>query len=680
MVDSSTTPPVAKQDPIVHTHHGISRTDPYHWMREKESPDVLAYLEAENAYAEAMSAHLKDARTRLYDEIIGRIQQTDLSVPYQIGNYLYYARTETGKQYPIYCRKSVGSEHEQVVIDANIMGEGQTFFALGTMKVSDCGRYLAYSVDTTGFRDYMLSIRDLDTNIDICHLGKARSAVWAADNKTLFLVTEDATKRPDTVWRTTIHNPAERIAIFNEPDALFTVFVRRTRDLEYIIFGSASSATTELQTIPALDPESAPTIVIPRENNHEYDLDHRDGLFYICTNKHAPSFRVVAAPVSDPREENWTEILPSDATIMRESVDCFGGYVAISERSGGRPQVRIINFATGSDSLVQFPEPTFHVRIDQNHVFDTPNLRIAYSSLVTPNSIYDVDLESLTLTLLKQTAVLGGFNSTNYTSDFVYATSPDGAQVPISIVRHKATLIDGTAPCLLYGYGSYGISSAATFQSNQISLLDRGFVFAIAHIRGGGDLGKPWHDAGKLAQKQNTFTDFIAVAEFLKNSLYVHPDRLAIRGGSAGGLLLGAVINQRPDICKLAMNYVPFVDVMNTMLDDTLPLTVGEYLEWGNPNIEADYKTMLAYSPYDNIEAKNYPSMLVRTSLNDSQVMYWEPAKYVARLRACKTDRRPLLFVTDLVSGHGGASGRYDAIREAASDYAWLCDQLNVSI
>ena len=676
----SHTPPVAKQVPVTHTIHGVTRTDEYHWLREKDNPEVRSYLEDENSYADRMAAHLAEKRHHLYNELIGRIQQTDLSVPYRKGNFSYYMRTEEGKQYSIHCRKPIGSDVEEIVIDGNKMSEGHAFFSLGTVTITDCGRYLAYSVDTTGFRDYQLHVRDLETGLDIASFGKARGIIWANDSDSLYIVTEDDAKRSDTIWRTSLSNPTERTIVFHEPDALFRVFATKTRDNAFIVLGTNSQTTSEFYTIPADDPKGTPMVVLPREDGHEYDLDHRDGLFYIRTNKNAPLFRIVAAPVSDPQEENWTEVLGADTETMRESVDCFGGHLVISERCGGRPQLRVLSFATGQDQLVAFPEPTYTVTLDQNHCFDTTTLRISYSSLVMPSSIYDVNLDTLELTLLKQTAILGGFDTTNYVSSFLHATAPDGTRVPVSIVHHKDTPINGTAPCLLYGYGSYGITIPVQFQSSLVSLLDRGFVYAIGHIRGGGDLGKTWHDAGKMQHKQNTFSDFIAVGDFLKSEGYAHSNRLAIRGGSAGGLLLGAVVNQRPDLCRLVMNYVPFVDVINTMLDDTLPLTVGEYIEWGNPNIEEEYHWMQAYSPYDNLEAKDYPSTLVRTGYNDSQVMYWEPAKYVARKRRLKTDSNTLLFITDLSSGHGGASGRYDAMRDLSWDYTWLCDQLDVQI
>ena len=672
-------PPVAHREPLVHTLHGDTRTDDYRWLQDKESEQTLAYLSAENAYAEAVLAPTVALGEALYKEMLGRIQETDLSVPYPLGGFLYYTRTEEGKQYPIHCRKPIGTDDEQVLLDVNALAEGEKFMSLGAFVVSDDGNRLAFSTDNTGFRVYTLRVKDLRTSAllpDV--IEKAGSVAWAADNETLFYTTEDDAKRPYRVLRHTLGSADADPVVYEEADALYRAFLYRSRDKKVLFLGSASSTTTELHVVPTDDPTAEPSCLLPREEGHEYYPEHRDGLYYLRTNKDAVNFRIVAAPVDDVRPDHWTDVVAHDPQTMLEDMDVFAHHLVVTELSGGLPRLRIVSFGTGDDHLVTFPEPTYTVGLEINREWETRTLRFRYASLVTPQSVSDYDMDTRTRVLLKETPVLGGYDRTLYVSEFIHATAGDGTQVPISLVRRRDTPVDGSAPCLLYGYGSYGIVIPANFGSGRLSLLDRGFVYAIAHIRGGGELGKPWHDAGKMAHKMNTFTDFIACADHLVAEGYASREKLAIMGGSAGGLLMGAVSNLRPDVAKLVMSYVPFVDVMNTMLDDTLPLTVGEYLEWGNPNEPDAYRTMRSYSPYDNLEAKDYPAMLIRTSLNDSQVMYWEPAKYVARLRTVKTDSAPLLLRTNMDAGHGGASGRYDALRDLAEDYAFLLTYLGI--
>ncbi len=665
--------------PHIHSEHNDPRPDPYFWLREKGTPEVTAYLEAENAYTQAVFLEPTEAlRETLYTEILGRIQETDLSVPYPDNGYLYYTRTEEGKSYPLYCRKANAGADEQVTLNANALAENESFLSVGQYVVSDDTRLLAYSTDTTGFREYTLRVKDL-THGELLPdtLPQVEDAVWSADGAFLFYVRENDAKRPYRVYRHVVGeaDAASDVLVYEETDAIYRVFLHRSRDKSLIFMGSASSTATEYHYLQADEPTAPLYIILPREAEHEYYLDHRDGRFYIRTNRDALNFRLVSAPIKKVSE--WRTEVPHRNGVMLEDFDLFADFLVLEERETGLLRLVVRDFATGTSETVTFPEPTYALMGDANREFDTRNFRFRYSSLVTPTSVYELDLATGEQTLLKETPVLGDFDRTQYVSEYRFATANDGTQIPVSLVRRKDTLVDGSAPALLYGYGSYGIVIPSAFQSSLLSLLDRGFVFAIGHIRGGGEGGKPWHNAGKMAQKNNTFTDFIAVADFLVSEGYTTHPKLAIRGGSAGGLLMGAVTNLRPDLTGAVVSLVPFVDVLTTMMDDTLPLTVGEYLEWGNPQVKAEYDVMKTYCPYTNLAAKAYPPMLVRTSLNDSQVMYWEPAKYVAMLRTLKTvGDAPLLLHTNMAAGHGGSSGRYDALKETAIDYAFVLSAL----
>ena len=683
---AAATPPVADKRPKTDTIHGDTRVDNYFWLREKGAGDVTAYLEAENAYTDAVLKPTEAFQSALYEEMLARIQETDLSVPYRQNGWLYYARTEEGKQYPTYCRtKDATDADEEITLDLNVLATDKPFLSLGSYTVSDDGTLLAYTTDETGFREYTLRIKNLVTG-DLLPdtIEKVDSVAWAGDNSTLFYTTEDDAKRPYRVLR---HGVGEVSAendsvIYEEPDAIFRTFQYRSRDKQYLFIGSASSTATEMHFLRSDNPVGSLTQIAPRDSaaEHEYYVDHRDGLFYIRTNRGAVNFRLVTVPVENPTETNWTELIAHRPAVMLEDFDLFARHLVVSEREGGLPRLHLRQLETGDEHNITFPEPTYSVSGDVNREFETDTFRFRYQSLITPSSVFDYDMNTRERVLLKETPVLGPYDRTQYVSEFRHATASDGTQIPISLVRKKGVAENGQpAPCLLYGYGSYGISIPAGFSSNRLSLLDRGVVFAIAHIRGGGELGKPWHDAGKMMVKKNTFGDFIACAEYLISEKITTSDRLAIMGGSAGGLLMGATVNERPDLFKAVVSVVPFVDVINTMLDDTLPLTVGEYLEWGNPNENPAYRYMLSYSPYDNLEAKSYPATLVRTSLNDSQVMYWEPAKYVAKLRTLKTDTNPLLFKINMAAGHGGSSGRYDALRETALDYAFVLTLLGAA-
>lgn len=676
---SGVVPPIAARRPTEATRHGERLEDPYAWLREREDPAVRAYLEAENTYADAVLAPTKPLQETLYQEMLGRIKQTDLTVPYRDRGFLYYTRTEEGKQYPIHCRRQADPEGpEQVLLDINAMAEGKSFMAVGAFAVSDDGHLLAYSTDETGYRDYRLQVKDLRTGADLgLMVEHANTVAWAADGRTLFYVVEDSAKRPYRAYRHALGTDRHDL-VYEETDEAFGLGVGRTRSGQWLVLGAGSHTTSDAHVLPADQPEGRWQLFLPRVHEREYDLDHQGDRWLVRINDTGRHFRLVAAPVADPRPDGWVELLPHRADVMLESVDAFADFLVITERQEGLPRLRIMP-RDGAPHDVPFPEAVCEAYLGPNREYRTGMVRYHYQSLVTPTSVFDFDVTARTTTLRKQTEVLGGFDASRYESHRLFATSPDGTRIPVSLVARRDRPRDGTQPLHLIGYGSYGISYPIAFSSNRLSLLDRGFAVAIAHIRGGGELGKTWHDAGRMAVKQNTFSDFIAAAEHLVRERWTRADRLAIEGGSAGGLLMGAVVNQRPGLCAAVVSQVPFVDVINTMSDASLPLTVGEYEEWGNPGVAEQYAWMRAYDPYLNLRRGPYPAMLVRTAFNDSQVMYWEPAKYVARLRTLKTDTRPLLFLTNMGAGHGGASGRYDRLREIALDYAFLLTTVGVA-
>jgi oligopeptidase B len=693
MIETQTLPPpVARKEHSEIQLHGVVLTDDYAWLRNKENPDVTAYLEAENAYAEAVMAPLADLREQLYLEMLSHVKQTDVSVPYRDGIWWYYTRTEEGLQYAIHCRKrgtfSGPRENadEEVILDGNALAQGHPFFAIGATDISDDGRWLAYTVDTTGFRQYCLRIKDLETGELLPgEVERVGSVVWAADNFSLFYTVEDQEqKRQYQLWRHMRGTPyAADVLVYQDDDERFNLGAGRTRDCKYVVMESASHTTSESWVLPANEPEGNFKVICPREDEHEYSIDHRNDLWFIRTNDKGRNFRLVTAPDTAPERENWIERIPHRADVMLEEVDLFSAFYIACDRENGLPRLRIWSFVgdgAGAEAAgeIAFPDPAYSAHPHINRVFDTTAFRYAYQSLVSPSSVYEYDLKTGESTLLKQVEIPGGFDRTLYASERVNTKAPDGVDVPVSLVYRKDKREPGKNPLYVYGYGSYGYSLPLGFGSNRLSLLDRGIVMAYAHVRGGGDLGKPWHDAGKMLVKRNTFTDFIATVEYLTTAGYGDPARVAIEGGSAGGLLMGAVVNLRPDLFRAVVSHVPFVDVMNTMLDASLPLTVPEYEEWGNPNEEDYFRYMLSYSPYDNLKPRSYPAMLIKTSLHDSQVMYWEPAKYVARLRTLKTDNNPLLLVTNMKAGHGGSSGRYDYLKEIALDYAFLLRELGI--
>jgi oligopeptidase B len=795
-------PPVAQREPVEHVIHGDRRMDHYAWLRKKDDPRVKGYLQEENAYSQAFMKSTEAFQEQLYQEMLGRILQTDLSVPYRLRGYSYFTRTEEGRQYPIYCRRAESSQFtvdkspfrrgeedersleglppedaghekrdslslkqefmsdlkvpppkeleypgapgtaagekgaveenleragrkagatwkreernsgeagEEVLLDLNVLAEGHSFLGLGMFAVSDDNRLLAYGTDTTGFRQYRLEVKDLGTRA-LLHFQVERvtSVAWSSDSRTLFYVVEDeVTKRSWQLWKHEFEerpveqetkNPREGGAIqgdkliYEEKDERFRIDIERTRSGAYLLLVSNSHTTSEIRYLRADQPFGEFRRIAAREDDHEYYVDHHPGsalnsaggIFFIRTNSGGRTYRLMTAPTANPGRECWKEVVAHRPGVMLAGMESFRKHVVLLEREGGLPYLRIVDLTKAATSAleasyrIEFAEPAYNATLGANPEFDTGHVRFQYESFLTPRSVYDYDLKSGERILRKQQPVLGGYDASEYGSERIHALAKDGARVPLSVVFRHDTPRDGSAPLLLYGYGSYGLSMPVTFSSNRLSLLNRGVIFALAHVRGGGELGKPWHDAGRMRRKMNTFTDFIAAAEYLIDLNYTSKKRLIIEGGSAGGLLMGAVTNLRPDLFSIAISHVPFVDVLNTMLDASLPLTVGEYEEWGNPQKEEDYFYIKGYCPYTNLERKDYPAMLVKTGLNDSQVMYWEPAKYVAKLRTLKTDGNTLLLKTNLGAGHGGASGRYDYLKEIAFDYAFLLKELGM--
>jgi oligopeptidase B len=694
---SQPAPPVARRIPTETILHGDRRTDDYAWLREKTNPEVIAYLNSENSYTDAVLRGTEDFQEKLYQEMLGRILQTDLSVPYRLRGYSYFTRTEEGKQYPLHFRKrEMEGAPEELLLDLNTLAEGHSFLSLGNFAVSEDNRLLAYSLDTNGFRQFTLYIKDLSGARVVGEpIERVTSVAWAADNRTLFYTVEDeTTKRSHRLYRHEIGSRQPAVLLYEEADERFHVDVERTRSGDFLLLVVASHTTSEVHFLAADQPQGEFALVAAREDTHEYYVDHHPrppgqhqagGVFYVRTNSLGRTFRLMMVSTADPRRKFWREVIPNRATVMLAGLDAFETHLVLFERDGGLPYLRVVDLrSTTANALeashrIEFGEPAYNASLGTNPEFTSTLVRFEYESFVTPRSVFDYDIASRQRTLLKQQPVLGGYDPSKYVSERLHIKAADGVDVPVSLVYRRGTPLDGTAPLLLYGYGSYGMSVPVSFRSNRLSLLDRGLIYAIAHIRGGGELGKPWHDAGRMHRKRTTFTDFISVAEHLMAERYTSSSKLVIEGGSAGGLLMGAVANMRPDLFHIVLSHVPFVDVLNTMLDASLPLTVGEYEEWGNPNIAEDYFYIKSYCPYTNLAAKPYPVMLVKTSLNDSQVMYWEPAKYVAKLRTLKTDHNPLLLKINMGAGHGGASGRYDYLREIATDYAFLLTQLGIS-
>ncbi len=681
--------PIAPQQSKILEIHGDRRTDPYYWLRDRDDSAVIDYLKAENDYTDAVMGHTEALQKKLYDEMLSRIQETDLSVPYRYGGYYYYSRTEEGKAYSIYCRKWESLEaDEEILLDSNQLAEGTEFFSLGDFDVSPSHELLAYSTDTNGSERYTLVFKTLSTDTLFDEqIEDVAGLAWAKDNKTVFYTRIDEAHRPYQLWQHVLGtDPGEDVLVYEETDEAFYLSVGSTRSDAYVVLSSSSKVTSEIQTLDADHPQGSFQIIQPRQQGVEYWISHHPGddadpktnRFYIVTNENAVNFKLMVTPVTAPSKENWREVIPHREDVMLSDIDVFRDHLVIYERQEGLPTIRVQKFSTGDEKAIAFPEPTYEVYDGTMPEFEAQVLRFTYTSLVTPPSVFDYDMETYERELKKETPVLGGYDRSQYRSERLMAVAKDGAEVPISLVYRSDTPRSKETPLLLAGYGSYGYPYPAAFSSTRLSLLDRGMVCAIAHIRGGGEMGRKWYEAGKFLHKKNTFTDFISCATHLVKESWTSPEQLAIYGGSAGGLLIGAVVNQRPDLFKGAIAAVPFVDIVTTILDPSLPLSVLEWDEWGNPSEQEYYDYMLSYSPYDNVKAQDYPHLLVTTGLNDPRVGFWEPAKWTAKLRVAKTDDNRLLLKTNLGAGHGGASGRYERLKETAFEYAFVLDCLGL--
>ncbi len=677
-------PPRAEKRPHRSVVHGHERIDEFFWLRDREDPAVEGYLRAENRYTEALTRHTAGLRDRLYEEMLGRIKQTDLTVPYRLGPYRYLSRTEEGKQYRVYCRRPLDSDDEEVILDHNALAEGHAYCGLGALAVSPDHRLLAYCVDIDGDERHELRLRELRSGEELADRipNTATSLAWANDSRTLFYATLDDAHRPWRVHRHRLGTPVETDEIVHqEDDDAFFLGVRTTRSRAFVLIDAESRSTTEVRYRSADDPGGDFNVLDERRAGVEYQVEHHGERFFILTNEEAVNFRLLECPVDDPRRASRREVLPHRPEVKLESVDAFRDHLVVVERRDGLERIRVRELSTGFEHEVAFPEPAYRVWLQGNREFDTKTLRFHYSSMVTPESVFDYDMRSRRRELLKEQEVPGGYDRSRYVTERIHAIAGDGTRIPISLLRRKDVPLDGGAPLVLYGYGAYGASMDPGFASTLLSLVDRGFVYAVAHVRGGGELGRPWYDDGKLFHKKNTFTDFIACAEHLVAEGYTSPEQLVIRGASAGGLLIGAVLNMHPELFRAAVARVPFVDVLNTMLDASIPLTVIEWEEWGDPRRPEDYEYIRSYCPYENVDGKPFPDVLVMTGLNDPRVQYWEPAKWVARIRAAKPvdAGRVVLLKTNMDAGHAGASGRYDALKELAFEYAFLLDRLGVA-
>jgi oligopeptidase B len=673
-------PPIARKIPKATTLHGVTLVDDYYWLREKAKPEVKAYLDAENAYTEAGTKHTAALQETLYKEMLGRIKESDEQVPVLEDGYWYYTRTQQGKAYPIFCRKKGSLDAtEEVYLDQNALAEGKKFHALGGLDVSPDGTKLVYLEDLTAFREYTLYVKDLATGKILESIKDVwNGTAWADDNKTFFYMTPDKAKRGDTVWRHVLGTPREQdVMVFHDDNVLNNVDVSRSRSDKYIFIADDGFTSSEWRAIPTANPSATLRVIAARRPNVEYTVEHGGGFFYLLTNDGARNFKIAKAADRDGALE-WSDWTAHREDVFIEDVDVFEKFAVVMERRQGLRRLRIVDLASDQSSDITFPEEAYGVYPTGNPEFKTDTYRFSYSSFITPSSTYDYNVATGARALKKRREIPSGFDASRYEVQRRMAPARDGIQVPVSILTRKGTALDGSSPLLLYGYGSYGITMEPDFNSNVLSLVDRGMTFAIAHVRGGQEMGRQWYDDGKMMKKRNTFNDFIDVAEYLVKNGYTKSDRLAANGGSAGGLLMGAISNIRPDLFKVIVADVPFVDVINTMLDGSLPLTAQEWEQWGNPKDADAFAYMRSYSPYDNVEKKAYPTMLVTTSLNDSQVMYWEPAKWVAKLRAMKTDSNPLYLKVNLAGGHGGSSGRYDRLHEAAFRCAFVLDAVGL--
>ncbi len=680
-VDLSTLPaPVAEVSPKELEIHGDKRVDDYYWLNERENPKVVSYLEAENAYLEKVMAHTERFQQELFDEMVGRIKQDDESVPYRYDDYYYYTRYVEGGEYPLYCRKNGSLDaNEEIMLDVNKMAEGHEFYSVRGVDVSSGQDIAAYAVDTIGRRKYTIHFRNLASGEDLPDVitDVTGNMDWAEDNQTLFYARQDPeTLRSYQIWRHTLGTePSEDVLVYEENDEEFSVGVLKTKSRKFLMIRSTQTLSSEYRFLNSTDPSGEFRLILKREDDHEYNVDHFGDHFYIKTNWQAKNFRLMKAPVSRPGDKNgWVGVIPHRDDVLLENFEIFRDHLVLAERKDGLIRLRVRPWSGDGEHYIDFAEPAYLAYVGINPSFDTSVLRYNYTSMTTPSTVFDYDMKSREKTLKKQDEILGGFDQENYVTERLWAPARDGKRVPISLVHRKGFRKDGSRPLLLYGYGSYGYTIDASFRPDRLSLIDRGFTFAIAHIRGSETLGRAWYEDGKLLHKKNTFTDFIDAAEYLVAEKYADPEQVFAYGGSAGGLLMGTVANMQPDLWKGVVAAVPFVDVVTTMLDDSIPLTTGEYDEWGNPNEKEYYDYMLSYSPYDNIEAKGYPNLLVTTGLHDSQVQYWEPAKWVAKLRAMKTDRNRLLLHTEMEAGHGGTTGRFKRYKTTALIYGFVLD------
>src|SRR5688572_22787510 len=679
-------PPVAKKEPKVLKIHGYTITDNYAWLRDRETPkkpEIVKYLEEENAYTEAHMGKHKGFVDSLYKEMLGRIKQTDLSVPYKLGDYWYFTRTEEGKQYPIYLRsKMKDGANADVLLDQNEMAKGFKYFAIGAFEPSDDGNLLAFSTDTTGYRQYTLQVKDLRTgNLLPDKIERVTSQEWSNDGKYLFYAQEDpVSKRTDKIYRHAVGGTEPDKLIFEEKDVLFGVGIGRARDKKMLFITSYAKTMREAWYLPSDSPMGEFKLLSARREGHEYSADYDNGEFYIVTNKDAENFKVVRAPGNDPSEKNWVDFIPHNPAIKVDDINFFKDYALVSELENGLEYIRVIDRKTRRASKrIETPESVYTMNLAFNPEYSTPVVRYNYASMITPSSTYEFDLGTRKSTLIKQQEIPSGYDKSLYETTRVWATARDGVKVPISVMMKKGTKLDGSAPMLLYAYGSYGASMTPNFSTARLSLVDRGMIYAIAHIRGGGELGEKWRQEGRMFRKVNTFNDFVDSAKWLIANKYTSPDRLVIQGGSAGGLLMGAVVNQAPQLFKASIAQVPFVVVMNTMLDETLPLTTDEWIEWGNPNEKKAWDYMVQYSPYENVKPQSYPNMLIEISLHDSQVPYWEGAKLAAKIREMNTGDSVILLKTNMGAGHGGASGRYDRLKEIAFSYTYALTSVGIT-
>jgi len=681
--EESVMPPKAKKIPKELILHEDTRIDNYYWLNQRDNPEVIEYLKAENAYKEAVMKHTEELQDKLYNEIVGRIKKTDMSVPYLDNGYFYYSRFEEGDDYPIYSRKkgSLDAE-EEIMLDVQEMAKGHSFYSVAGLSVSQNNQYLAYGVDTVSRRKYTIHIKDLATGkiLEDKIPNTTGGAVWANDNKTLFYSTKDDTLRAYKIFRHVLgSDPSQDIEIYHEKDPTFSTSIYKTKSDRFLIIACYQTLSTEMRYLDADNPTGEFKIFQEREKDHEYSISHYKDKFYIVTNWNAKNFRLMETDLSQTEKSNWKEVIPHRGEVLLNDIDIFEDYMVLSERKDGLRQIRVITQSGEKDYYIDFEEGAYAAYPTSNPEFDTEVLRFSYSSLTTPRSVYDYNMKTGERKLLKRQEVLGDFDPSDYHSERLAATARDGKKVPISLVYRKGLTKDSNNPLLLYGYGSYGASMDPNFSSVRLSLLDRGFIYAIAHIRGGSEMGREWYEQGKLLKKKNTFTDFIDCAEFLIEQKYTNSDKLFAMGGSAGGLLMGAVLNMRPDLWKGVIAAVPWVDVVTTMLDDSIPLTTSEFDEWGNPEDKQYYEYMLSYSPYDNVKKQDYPALLVTTGLHDSQVQYFEPTKWVAKLRDMKTDNNLLVLDVDMESGHGGASGRFKGYKRTALEYAFMLDLLGIS-